>query len=154
MSTGEIAGDLGRGLVAGAAGTAATTLSNVVEMKLVTGRSASTVPAQAVEEVTGAEPADQPSERRLNALSHWGYGLAQGAVRGLVGAAGLRGLDAALVHFAAVWGGQQALMLALGIGAPTWRYGRQAIAIDLVHHGVYVTTTSLAYAWFDRRAQP
>lgn len=150
---GDLAGAVGKGLVAGAAGTAAMTLSNIVEMKCFTGRSGSTVPAQAVEEVTGVEPADQSSETRLNELSHWGYGTAQGAVRGLIGAAGLRGMTGTLAHYAVVWGGQQALMPALGIGAPTWRYGRTAIAIDLAHHGVYVVATSLVYEWLDRRSR-
>lgn len=152
MSAGDVAGAVGKGLVAGAAGTAAMTLSNVVEMKCFTGRSGSTVPAQAVEEVTGVEPADQSSETRLNELSHWGYGIAQGAVRGLIGAAGLRGMTGTLAHYAVVWGGQQALMPALGIGAPTWRYGRQAIAIDVIHHSVYVVVTGMAYEWLDRRS--
>lgn len=75
MSMGDVADGVGRGLVAGAVGTVAMTLSNMVEMKCVTGRSGSTVPAQAVEEVTGVEPADQSSETRLNELSHWGYGI-------------------------------------------------------------------------------
>lgn len=150
---GDVAGDVGKGLVAGAIGAAAMTLSNKLEMRFVTGRSGSTVPAQAVERVTGVEPADQSSETRLNELSHWGYGVAQGAVRGLIGAAGLRGVGGALAHYVTVWGGQQALMPALGIGAPTWRYGRNAIAIDVVHHSVYVAATSLAYEWLDRRSR-
>lgn len=153
MSMGDVAGDVGRGLVAGTVGAAAMTLSNMVEMRFVTGRSGSTVPARAVETVTGVEPADESSETRLNELSHWGYGAAQGAVRGLIGAAGLRGVGGALAHYAAVWGGQQALMPALGVGAPTWRYGRKAITIDLVHHTVYVAATSLAYEWLDRRSR-
>lgn len=152
MSAGNVAGAVGRGLVSGAVGAAAMTLSNMIEMKLVTGRSGSTVPAQAAERVTDVEPADQSSETRLNEVSHWAYGTAQGVVRGLVGAAGLGGASAALVHFAIVWGGQQAAMPALGLGAPTWRYGRQAIAIDLVHHSVYVAATTLAYEWLDRRS--
>lgn len=44
-------------------------------------------------------------------------------------------------------------MPALGIGAPTWRYGRQAIAIDVVHHTVYVVATSLVYEWLDHRSR-
>lgn len=150
---GDVAGDVGKGLVAGAIGAAAMSLSNQLEMRFVTGRSGSTVPAQAVEKVTGVEPADQSSEKKLNELSHWGYGVGQGAVRGLIGAAGLRGVGGALAHYVAVWGGQQALMPALGIGAPTWRYGRNAIAIDVVHHSVYVTATSVAYEWLDRRSR-
>jgi hypothetical protein len=152
MRLGDAAGAAGRGLAAGLAGTAAMTLSNLVEMKAVTGRSGSTVPAQAVEEVAGVDPADEPAERRLNQLGHWGYGTAQGALRGLLGLAGLRGPTAALAHYGVVWGAQQTVLPALGVAAPTWRYGRTAVAIDLAHHGVYTAATSLAYEWLDRRS--
>lgn len=152
MRVGDVAGAVGRGLPAGLVGTAAMTLSSLVEMKVVTGRSGSTVPARAVEEVTGVRPADERSETRLNLLSHWGYGVAQGAVRGLLGVAGLRGPTAVLVHLAVMWGGQQTLLPALGVTAPTWRDGRSAIAIDVVHHAVYAGAASLTYEWLDRRA--
>lgn len=153
MKLGSVAGAVGRGLAAGLVGTAAMTLSNVVEMKLVTGRSGSTVPADAVEEISGIEPANQPSTARLNELSHWGYGIAQGALRGVLGAAGLNGPAAAIAHYAVVWGTQQTMLPLLGVAEPTWRYGRQAVAIDMTHHSVYVIGTSLAYEWLDRRSR-
>ncbi|HEV8115223.1 MAG TPA: hypothetical protein VGP53_03220 [Acidimicrobiales bacterium] len=46
MRTVDVAGDMGKGLVAGVAGTVLMTLSSTIEMKL-TGRAASSAPADA-----------------------------------------------------------------------------------------------------------
>ena len=65
------------GLVAGLAGTAAMTLSSMVEMKL-RGRSASKAPAQAICKSLGLETVSEEAQTRLNNLVHWGYGTAWG----------------------------------------------------------------------------
>lgn len=148
MSTGEIAGAVGRGLFAGLIGTAAMTLSSTLEAK-ASGRSGSTVPAQAVEQAFDVEPSSDGDEQQLNTLAHWGYGTAWGAVRGLIGAAGLRGLPACGAHLAAVWGGAQVVQPALGVASPTWQYGGKAVATDVFHHTVYAVATSVAYEWLD-----
>lgn len=150
MSAGQVAGAIGRGLVAGFVGAAAMTVSSTLEAKW-SGRGASTVPADAVEEVAGVEPTGEAQEQRLNQLAHWGYGTGLGSLRGLIGAAGLSGPAAAFAHFITVWGGQQVELPALGVAAPTWRYGGKALGVDLAHHAVYAAATSLAYEWLDRR---
>jgi hypothetical protein len=68
---------LGRGLVAGLLGTAAMTISSTAEAKL-SGRGASTTPAQAAGKVAGVVPRDEAGEQRFNTLAHWGYGTAWG----------------------------------------------------------------------------
>lgn len=56
---------------------------------------------------------------------------------------------------ASSWCKAPSVLPALGIGAPTWRYGRQAIAIDMIHHSVYVGATNLTYAWLENsRSRP
>ena len=55
MSLGDVAADFGKGLFAGAAGTAAMTVSSTLEMKL-SGRGASQTPAEAAEEVLALSP--------------------------------------------------------------------------------------------------
>lgn len=54
MSIGDLASDFGKGLFAGAAGTAAMTVTSTLEMKL-SGRGASDTPAQAAEAVLSPE---------------------------------------------------------------------------------------------------
>jgi hypothetical protein len=150
MNTGQIAGAVGRGLLAGLAGTAAMTLSSTLEAKL-SGRSGSTVPAQAVEEAFDVEPRTDEDEQKINTLAHWGYGTTWGAVRGLIGVVGLRGLPACGAHLAAVWGGAQVVQPALGVASPTWDYGGKALTTDVLHHTVYAAATGLVYEWLDRQ---
>ena len=68
-ATDRVALAVGRGLLAGLAGTAAMTVSSTVEMK-INDRGASSTPAQAVTEVTGVRPADDTAQQRLNTLAH------------------------------------------------------------------------------------
>ena len=90
-----------------------------------------------------------PSEEAKNAFSnavHWGYGTAWGAARGFIGAVGLTGVPALLAHFAAVWGAEVVMLPSLGVAKPITEWGGEEIAVDVFHHLVYVTATSLAYA--------
>lgn len=64
MSIGDVASDVGKGLFAGLAGTAAMTVSSTLEMKL-SGRGASQPPAQAAEAVLDVEPKDEEGEARF-----------------------------------------------------------------------------------------
>jgi hypothetical protein len=142
--TDRVALAVGRGLLAGLAGTAAMTISSTIEMK-INDRGASSTPAQAVAEVTGVRPADDTAQQRLNSLAHWGYGTAWGLGRGALDLAGQRGPLASLLHLAAVLGAEQVMMPALGLGSPTPRYGASAAATDAWHHLVYAAATGLAY---------
>jgi hypothetical protein len=88
MSIGDVAADFGKGLFAGAAGTAAMTVSSTLEMKL-SGRGASQTPAQAAEKVLEVEPEDEGAEGRFSNLVHWGYGTGWGGVRGFLASTNL-----------------------------------------------------------------
>lgn len=135
---------LGRGLVAGLLGTAAMTVSSTAEAKL-SGRGASTTPAQAAGKVAGVMPRDEAGEQRFNTLAHWGYGTAWGVFRGALDLAGLRGPLATRVHLVAVLGGEQAVLPTLGVAKPTPTYGLKAIGTDTLHHMVYVGASGAAY---------
>lgn len=144
-----LSGRLGRGLVAGLAGTAAMTVSSTVEAKL-SGRGASSTPADALETVTKVQPVDDSGEARLNTLGHWGYGTSWGTARGLLDEVGLRGPLASVAHFAAVLGAEQVLLPALGVAKPTPAYGATAAATDALHHAMYAGTVGLVYDWLAR----
>ena len=149
MSIGDVAADVGKGLFAGAAGTAAMTVSSTLEMKL-SGRAASQTPAQAAEAVLDVEPTDDDSEARFSNLVHWGYGTGWGGVRGLLATTGLPGPLATAAHLGLVWGAEQVVLPALNVSAPVFKYGAKATATDLLHHVVYATATGLAYSYLDR----
>jgi hypothetical protein len=124
------------------------TLSSTIEMKL-RGRAASSAPADAATKVLGVEPRGEKEEARFSTLVHWGYGTSRGAARGLIGAAGLSGIEAEAAHFGAVWGTEQVALPALGVAPPFWRWGAKEVAIDAFHHLVYASATGAAYALLD-----
>lgn len=147
---GGLAASVGKGLAAGVAGTAAMTVSSTLEAKL-RGREPSTTPARAASRVLGVAPVDERGEQRFNNFVHWGYGTGWGGVRGVLAAVGFAGVPAALVHLAAVWGGEQVVLPATGAGSPATKWEPEEVAIDLWHHLVYVAAVGAAYSWLDRR---
>ncbi|MEO7197595.1 MAG: hypothetical protein ABIZ50_03905 [Solirubrobacterales bacterium] len=142
---GEVASAVGRGLLAGAAGTAAMTASSTLEMKL-RHREASSAPADAAGKVLGIQPRNPAGKARFSNVVHWSYGTGWGAVRGLIGAAGLSGPRATGAHFATIWPGALVMLPSLGVAPPPWKWGATELGIDAMHHLVYVTATSVAYA--------
>jgi hypothetical protein len=146
MNTAEkVASSIGKGLVAGFAGTAAMTISSTLEAKL-RGRAPSSAPAHATAKVLGISSfEDSVAQARFNDLSHWGYGTGWGVVRGLLAAAGLPPRQATAAHGAAVWGSAQVTLPALDIAPPAIFWPKQEIAIDAFHHTIYALATGLVY---------
>jgi hypothetical protein len=141
---------IGKGVVAGLAGTAAMTVSSTVEAKL-RGRAFSDAPARAAQKLLGiAEFESEAAKARFSNVVHWGYGTGWGVARALLGLAALTGRKADAAHFGAVWGGALVMLPALGVAPPAWRWGKEEVAIDVFHHAVYAAATGLAYELLDR----
>lgn len=79
---GALMSAVGRGLLAGLAGTAAMTLTQLMEMKL-TGRAPSATPAEAAGKVLGVQPRGPREKVRFANIVHWAYGTTWGALRGV-----------------------------------------------------------------------
>jgi hypothetical protein len=142
---GALAARIGRGLVAGAIGTAAMTMSSTVEQR-ARGREASTAPADAAMKVLGiAGFCDDGTRSRFSTLVHWGYGTGWGVPRALLDHAGLTPAAATAAHGAALWGSEQVMLPALGVAPPLWEWGAVEVAIDAGHHLVYAVATAVAY---------
>jgi hypothetical protein len=136
---------IGRGLLAGLAGTAAMTVSSSTEARLRR-RAASTAPARATAKMLGIKEFDSDlAAARWNDLSHWGYGTSWGVVRGLLDVAGLSPRAATAAHGAAIYGAAQVTLPALEIAPPAVFWGAKEIAIDAFHHTVYAAATGVAY---------
>jgi hypothetical protein len=147
----KLADSIGRGLVAGFAGTAAMTASSTLEAKLRR-RAPSSAPARATTKVLGIkEFEDDIAEARFNDLSHWGYGTGWGVVHGLLAALGLSERAATVAHGAAIYGAAQVTLPALDIAPPAVFWPKREIAIDALHHTVYAAATGLAYRLIERR---
>jgi hypothetical protein len=146
-----IAAEVGSGLLAGLAGTAAMTIASTIEMKLRR-RPPSSAPSDAAGKVLHVQPRDDKGKQRFGTLVHYAYGTAWGLGRAAIGRAlGLaagrrrRSLVEVAVFFATVWGAQQVMLPALGVARPFWRWGAKEVAIDAFHHGVYAAATDGAY---------
>jgi hypothetical protein len=140
-----LATGIGKGVLAGLAGTAAMTVSSTIEAKL-RGRALSTAPARAAAKVLGiAEFEDARAQARFSDLVHWGYGTGWGVALGLLRTVGFSPRVAAPAHFAAVWGGAAVMLPALEVAPPVPFWETEDIAIDVFHHLVYVGATALAY---------
>ncbi len=140
----QTAAAIGKGLVAGLVGTAAMTVSERVEMA-VTGREPSDVPGQVGAKLLGRQPATDAEMQRLSTQVHWAHGILGGALRGVLERAGITGPAASVAHFAALWGGDAGLYAALGIAPPPWEWDQDALAVDVLHKGVYAAVTGAVY---------
>lgn len=98
---GEVSGAIGKGLMAGVVGTAAITLSQMIEMK-ITKRKPSDATVKVAGQITGIKPASKNVKQKVSLEIHWAYGISWGVARGIVSLTGAKGLPAALIHFAAI----------------------------------------------------
>jgi hypothetical protein len=140
---------IGKGVVAGLAGTAAMTVSSTVEAKL-RHRAFSTSPGRATAKMLGIkEFEDARAAARFSDLSHWGTGTGWGVARALMREFGISRKLATPTHFAAVWGFALVALPALEIAPPVVFWRKQEIAIDVFHHAVYAAATGAAYELLD-----
>ena len=147
-----LASAVGRGLLAGVAGTAAMTVSSTLEARL-RGRAPSSAPARATAKVLGiSEFESDLAKARFSDLSHWGYGTGWGVVRGLLAAAGLSPRAATAAHGAAIYGAAQVTLPALDVAPPVVFWPKEEIAIDAFHHAVYTLATGLAFGLIEERS--
>ena len=141
---------LGRGVLAGLAGTVVmTAFQKLVEMPL-TRREDSYAPAEFAEKVLAVHPTTLAGRRRLNNATHLALGGMWGTAYGIAAAKGLRGQKAVNAVFAVVYVGDVALNTALGLYQPS-RWTAKDWGIDLVDKYVQAQATG---AVFDRALDP
>ena len=162
-------GAVARGVLAGAAGTAAMTAWQELAAKLQSsgeeGESSSEAPNDPWEEApTPAKVAkrigegvfheDVPAEKIefLSNAMHWGYGTTWGTAYGLAaGTAGRSTIRGGLAFGTGVWLFSYAQLVPMEFYEPPWKYPPKELALDLSYHLVYGVTTALAYGLLDRR---
>jgi hypothetical protein len=148
----RIAEGIGKGVLAGVAGTAAMTVSSTLEAKL-RGRPFSTAPAKAATRALGIETFDDgEAYARFSNLVHWGYGTGWGVARGVLRAVGLGPRFSTGAHFAALWGSALYSLPKYDVAPPVTEWEAEDVAIDVFHHLVYVTVAALAFELLDRSA--
>ncbi len=144
---------VGKGILAGAAGTAVMTGYQLAIAKL-RGTGSSSAPAEVgkriIEGVLGREVPDDRMDSLNNAMhvaygTSWGpiYGIAQSSLR-------LPALHHGVLFGALVWGASLVELPALGIAPPIWETPPPEAALDLSYHLVYGLAVAAAYAVLDR----
>lgn len=157
-------GAIGRGLAAGAVGTAAMTAWQTLSAKLRGGGEESGgSPGQEPKDPWEEAPAPAKVAKRLaeavfekqipadkvgivSEAMHWGYGTSWGAAYGLfAGSARRSTLRGGLAFGAAVWTSSYAQLVPMGLYEPPWKYRPRQLALDLSYHLVYGAATAGAY---------
>ncbi len=140
----KIAGDIGKGLIAGAAGTLAITLSQMIEMK-ITKRKPSNAPAEAAQKVLDIKPATEEDKNKFSQEVHWTYGTSWGIPRGIMSLLGLKGLPATTLHFATIYASALLVPTELKVAPPLKEWQPKEFAVDALHHLVYAIAAGLVF---------
>ncbi len=140
----ELAGALGKGLMAGAAGTLAITLSQMIEMK-ITKRKPSDAPADAAEKVLEVKPETEDDKQQFSQQIHWAYGTSWGVPRAILSLMGLKGLPATAIHFATIYSTALIMPAKLKVAPPLKEWSVKKFVIDAMHHAVYVIAAGLVF---------
>jgi hypothetical protein len=149
-----------RGVLAGAAGTAAMTAYQLAVRRARGQRLDTPVPRTWADAPAPARVAKRAAEAvghpravtkkdvpRVTTAMHWGYGVAWGVIY----ASATRGsrpspLLGGAVLGAAVWAAAYAELVPLGIFKPPWEYPASELGLDLSYHLVYGAAVAAAYA--------
>ncbi len=146
----SLTANIGRGILAGVAGTAVmTAFQKVIEMP-ITGREDSYAPADFAERILPVHPTSAQGRKRLNYVTHFSLGGMWGTAYGIAATAGLRGQQAVNTVFATVYTGDVILNTALGLYQPT-QWSREDWMVDIVDKYVQAQATG---AIFDRFLDP
>jgi hypothetical protein len=158
------AGSIGRGVVAGLAGTAAMTALQLAVRKARGQRLDTPVPRTWADAPAPAQLAKKAAEAvgkgrkvtkkdvpLLTNVMHWGYGISWGAAYGaLAHAARPDPRVAGPLLGLGVWAASYGELVPLGIYEPPWRYPVSELALDLGYHLAYGTAVAGAYAALER----
>lgn len=146
----SMAENVGRGIVAGVAGTVVmTAFQKLIEMPL-TGREESYAPARFAQKVLPVQADTDEELERLNWATHFGLGTMWGSAYGLAAHAGLSGQKAVAAVFGTVYTGDVLLNTALGLYKPQ-SWSTEDWAVDIIDKFVQAQATG---AIFDQLLGP
>ncbi len=139
-----VQGSLGRGVVAGVAGTAVmSAFQKLVEMP-ITGREESFAPANFAAKILPIEPKNELERQRLNWVTHFALGAMWGSAFGIAGRAGLHGQKAVAAVFAAVYTGDVLLNTALGLYEPS-SWTKRDLVVDVIDKLIQAEATGVIF---------
>jgi hypothetical protein len=167
-SLAHVAGTIGKGLIAGLAGTVAITISQMIEMQ-ITKREMSDAPVKVGGDVLGVEPKGKAevekekassssgeapekvkekmkaNEEKFSQMIHFGYGTGWGVMRSALDLMDVHGTPATLAHFASIWSTALVMLPAKDAAKPVTEWPPKQIVIDVIHHAVYAVAAGVVY---------
>lgn len=141
---GKLGTAVGRGLIAGIAGTAALTVSQWVERK-ITGEPASFAPGDAASKALGIEAADREDWGKFSNEVHWTYGTLWGVNRGLLSLTGIKGWPATAIHFAAIYYTAIRVEPDFEVAPPLNEWSKTELGVFALHHVFYAVVAGVVF---------
>jgi hypothetical protein len=143
----SLAVHIGRGALAGMAGSVImTAFQKLVEMP-ISEREDSYAPAGLAQRLLPVKPSSDSEKKLLNYAAHTTLGAMWGAAYGAVAYKGLRGAPGAAVTFAAIYSQDIIMIPALGLGKP-WTWSRKDWTIDILDKVVVIAATGTIFDRF------
>lgn len=143
-STGKFGSALGRGLIAGLIATVAITLSMKIE-RIITKKPAGFAPGDAASKALSIEASNREEWGKFSNEVHWSYGTVWGVGRGLLSLVGLKGWQATVIHFAAIYYIAITIEPDFEVAPPINEWTKEEIAVFALHHAVYTTVAGLVF---------
>jgi hypothetical protein len=129
-----------KGALAGLAGAAVMTVTELVEQRL-TGRPDSYVPGRTLSALVGRRVPETSRPTAVNLAMHFGTAAVLGSLRGVWSEIGLRGPGWSAAHTVVRLSTDQTLENSTGVGAPPHTWASQERVIDTLHKAVYSFAT-------------
>ena len=150
--TGKLGSSIGRGLIAGLAGTAAITLSQMIGRK-ITKKPPSFAPADAASKALSIEASDREEWGKFSNEVHWTYGTIWGIGRGLLSLIGLKGWPATAIHFTAIYYTAITIEPDFEVAPPISEWSKKEIAVFALHHVAYAVVVGLVFDVINKNQQ-
>jgi hypothetical protein len=147
---GDFGAALGKGLIAGLVGTAAITLSQMIDRK-ITGKPTSFAPGDAASKALGIEASKMENRKKFSDEVNWTYGTMWGSARGILSLFGLKGAPATAIHFAAIFYTAITIEPDFEVAPPINEWSKTSIAMFAFHHVVYATVAGLVFDAIDKK---
>lgn len=151
-AVGKIGSAIGRGLIAGLAGTAAITLSQMLENK-INQKEPNFAPADAACKALGIEASQREQREKLSKEVHWVYGTLWGVARGLLSLAHIKKTSATALHFGAIYYTSLTIQPDFEVRPPIAEWSNEDILYDSLHHAVYAIVTGLVFDAIDKKSE-
>lgn len=135
---------IGRGLIAGLAGTAAITISQWAETKM-NKKPPGFAPADAASTAFGIEASTMETRASFSKKVHWVYGTTWGIPRALLSTLNIKGLPASAIYFAALFYTALTIEPDFEVSPPVDEWSKKDISIDALHHLIYVAAVGWVF---------